>query len=77
LFKKNYELIIIVFRIIVYCGDTGTGSIIVQLCCYLKADVTVACPSRVCYFMKYLGATTTYETETVSIDQLLSTAPSG
>jgi len=27
--------------------------------------------------MKYLGATTTYETETVSIDQLLSTAPSG
>ncbi|KAL5237856.1 hypothetical protein ACI65C_005266 [Semiaphis heraclei] len=64
-------------KIIIYCGDTGTGSIIVQLCCYLKADVTVACPSRVCHFMKYLGATTTYETETVSIDQLLSTAPNG
>lgn len=67
----------IIFRIFVYCGDTGTGSIIVQLCCYLKADVTVACPSRVCYFMKYLGATNTYETEVVSIDQLLSNAPSG
>jgi NADPH2:quinone reductase len=64
-------------KILVYCGDTGTGSIIVQLCCYLKANVTVACPSRVSYFMKYLGAHTTYETETASIDLLLSTVPSG
>lgn len=61
----------------IYCGDTGTGSIIVQLCSYLKADVTVACPSRVCYFMKYLGANTTYDTETASIDQLLCATPNG
>jgi hypothetical protein len=68
---------LMIFRIFVYCEDTGTASIIVQLCCYLKANVTVACPNRVCHFMKYLGATTTYETESSSIDQLLSTAPSG
>lgn len=64
-------------RIFVYCEDTGTASIIVQLCCYLKTDITVACPNRMCHFMQYLGATTTYETESFSIDQLLSTAPSG
>lgn len=66
-----------IFRIFVFCGDTGTASIIVQLCYYLKAEVTVACPSRACHLMKYFGATTTYETESFSIDQLLSAAPSG
>lgn len=60
-----------------FCGDTGTGSIIVQLCCYLKADVTVACPSRKTYFMRHIGANVIYETETASIDQLLSSAPNG
>ncbi|XP_050531057.1 reticulon-4-interacting protein 1, mitochondrial-like [Daktulosphaira vitifoliae] len=64
-------------NILVYCGDSGTGSIVVQLCCYLKANVTVACTNRVSYLMKYLGALNTYEAETVSIDQLLSTAPFG
>lgn len=70
-------LIQIIFRVLVFCGDTGVGSIIVQLCCYLNCDVTVACPSRASYFMKYLGANSTCDTETISVDQLLCTAPNG
>ncbi|XP_050438086.1 reticulon-4-interacting protein 1, mitochondrial-like isoform X2 [Adelges cooleyi] len=64
-------------KVLVYCGDSGTGSIIVQLCRYLKTDVTVVCSNRASNFMKYLGATDTYEDGTVSIDQLLSNTPSG
>lgn len=69
---------LIIFRIFLLCGNNiEIGSIIVQICHYLKTDITVACQSRACYSMKSLGAKKVFQTESISIDQLLNKTPNG
>lgn len=56
------------FRVLVHCGNTATGCIIIQLCALYNVSITTSCTSRAMNKMLDAGAQTVLLIDEISPD---------